>query len=169
MKLLQAIALGIPIVTDSWLKESAKRGKFLNPRKFSPKVPDQEAEWGFSLAVVWSQPQTDLFQSKTIYFTQALQKIPSFKEMQEVCKIVGAKKVLTNSKGIKDKNTIIMALEEGDEEAVALAKEGHPCYSKDLLTLSILRGEVDLENDELKLNPTTSQPKAGKKGRPRRN
>ncbi|KAF2185736.1 hypothetical protein K469DRAFT_631630 [Zopfia rhizophila CBS 207.26] len=168
-KLLLSIALGVPIVTDEWLKESAKKNRFLDTKSYIPEVPQQEEEWSFSMSNIWGEPQSDLLEGKIVYFTPALKKMyEPFKEVEDVCKAVGARRVIHKpGKEVKDStDTIILALEEGDPDAVLLAENGHTCYHRDLLTISILRGEFDLESDEFKIKPVSSQQK--KRGRPRK-
>ncbi|KAF1962304.1 hypothetical protein CC80DRAFT_158821 [Byssothecium circinans] len=148
MKLLQSIALGIPIVTDQWLIDSSLAGRLLPLKPYMPSVPAQEKEWKFSLASVWSTPQNTLFEGYTILFTPALKATyADFKEVEQVCKAVGAKKVVCKrptAKDVESAETILLAADEGDAEAV-----GGTCFSKDFLTMSILRGgAIDLESEE---------------------
>ena len=166
MKVLLSVALGTPIVTDSWLQDSYTEGRFLSLEDYIPEVAGSEEEWGFSMSSIWSKPQAGLFEGKTLYFTQELAKTyKPFSQIQIVCKAVGAKQVKT-PKQLKDfkvdADSIILGIEEDDQEAVALAKEGHTCYGRDLLTTSILRGTLDLESPEFKLAPTLSQEKKKK-------
>ncbi|KAF2262857.1 hypothetical protein CC78DRAFT_618197 [Lojkania enalia] len=164
MKLLLCLALGIPIVTDKWLKESVKRNKFLRLEDFVPDIPDQEKEWGFSFSAVWKQAHPGLFKGKSVFFTPALKSVyTTFAEVEAVCKAVGAKKPVAKP----GKDTIILALEENDLDAAAYIEKGYTCYNKDLLTLSIMRGGLDLESDEFKISNVSSQPKKTARGRPR--
>lgn len=150
MKVIQAIALGIPIVTDKWLSESAKAEAFLDLSSFKPSVVEQETEWGFSLENVWGAAQTP-FKGYSIYFTPTLRKTYSnFQEMDRVCQTVGAK-VVSKRTGKTDK-VIVLAIEKGDPDADKMMADGETCYHKDLLTTSILRGSLDLDSDEFKLN-----------------
>lgn len=165
MKLLESIALGIPIVTDKWLLDSAKAGQFLALRDYQPSVPQQEKEWNFQFDKVWGKPQSP-FEGYTIYFTHELQKSYSdFNEIREVCKTVGAK--VATKKTSKVEKFIVLAKEDKDKEAEKWMQDGVTCYSKDLLTNSILRGEVDLDSQEFVIGQGvaaegTKQPK--KKG-----
>ncbi|KAF2122721.1 hypothetical protein BDV96DRAFT_639289 [Lophiotrema nucula] len=167
MKLLLCIALGIPIVTDEWLKHSAKQGKLLALEFYMPSVPDQEKEWNTSLDEVLGNKQDTLFNGYTIYFTPTLKKAyHPFSEAEDVCRAAGAVKAASKiTKDLNLENTIVLASDE-DDDAVALAENGFSCYTKDLLTLSILRGKLDLDSEDFKIIPRNSQPK--KKGRPRK-
>ncbi|KAF2686982.1 hypothetical protein K458DRAFT_240588, partial [Lentithecium fluviatile CBS 122367] len=155
MKLLQAIALGIPIVTDKWLLSSAKAGHFIPLRPFIPSAPAQEAAWSFSLARIWAQPQTHLFAGYTMHFTPALKATyKAFAEIEQVCKAAGARRVVSKKAAGKDgdgADTVVLASEEGDLDAEVLLERGRAVFSKDFLTNSILRGEVDLQSEEFRI------------------
>ncbi|KAH7132169.1 hypothetical protein B0J11DRAFT_520989 [Dendryphion nanum] len=157
MKLLLGIALGVPIVADAWLTESAKQGRFLDLKRYVPE----------SLSGIWGVPQRDLLRDKIVYFTSALRAhYTPFREVEQVCKAVGAKKVSTKpgkELKISEKADIVLfALNETDPEVATFTENGHTCYSRDMLTHSILRGFFDFTSDDFRLNP----PK--KRGRPRK-
>jgi hypothetical protein len=171
MKLLFCIALGVPIVTDEWLLDSAKEGRLLELEAYRPHFPTQERDWDFSFDNIWKK---EVFQGYNIYFTPALKATyKPFTEVDELCKAAGARRAVSKlGKEVKDKditdNTILLALNgENDEDAVVIMKNGYTCYTRDLLTLSILRGKLDLESDEFKIKPAASNPPK-KKGRPRK-
>jgi hypothetical protein len=155
-KIVQAIARGIPIVTDKWLQESAGAGRFLELSTYRPSFPEQEEEWKFDFAKVWNQPQT-IFEGYTIYFT------PGFKDKSQygsVCKAAGAK-VTSSKKQIQGDNTIVIAKEEDDPDAEKLIQDSVTCYTKDLLTTSILRGKVELDSGEFKIGGGASAVETG--------
>ncbi|KAF2710008.1 hypothetical protein K504DRAFT_533022 [Pleomassaria siparia CBS 279.74] len=173
MKLLLCVAHGIPIVTDAWLVKSAQQSRLLPLDSFKPSVPDQEKEWNFLLDAIWGKPQ-NIFTNYSIYFTPSLKAIyKPFSDIEEVCKEAGARRVLSKAaKDVKDKETkemIILSLGEDsvDEDSTALMQKGLVCYSKDFLTLSILRGQLDLNSEEFRIKaPVVEPPK--KRGRPRK-
>ena len=159
MKVIQAIALGIPVVTDKWLSDSAKAECFLDLSSYKPSVAQQEKDWGFNLEKVWGVVQTP-FKGYAIYFTPALKKTyTNFREMDRVCQTVGAK--VTAKRTSKNDRMIVLATEEDDLDAEKMVEDGETCYHKDLLTTSILRGTLDLDSDEFKI-------KAKHAGLPRR-
>ncbi|KAF2029196.1 hypothetical protein EK21DRAFT_68116 [Setomelanomma holmii] len=151
-KVLLAITTGTPIVTDKWLTDSAKAGHFLAAKAYRPSTPKQEKDWKFKLESVIGHPQTP-FAEFTIHFTTGLHAAYKvFTEIEQVCKAAGAAKVTKKKKKINpDDNVIVLAVEEGDEEAEMLIREGVACYNRDLLPLSIFRGALDLDSDEFKL------------------
>ncbi|KAF2015053.1 hypothetical protein BU24DRAFT_451948 [Aaosphaeria arxii CBS 175.79] len=158
MKLLLAIALGIPIVSDQWLLTSAKADALLDPHAYIPQVPDQERDWRFTLADVWAKPQRSLLEGKTVYFTPALKAMyKPFAEIEQVCKAVGARRTVSKpAREVKDgEGVVVLALDETDPDVKVLADGGVKCYSRELLASSILRGAVDLESTEFRLGGQT--------------
>lgn len=147
MKVFQAIALGIPIVTDKWLIDSAKAGYLYDLSAYKPSVAQQEKDWDFKLERVWATAQTP-FKGYSVYFTPTLKKsYTSFREIEQVCTAVGAKVV-----GRYSKNDKMIALATGvDDPDVEKWLDDEACYQKDLLTTSILRGKLDLQSDEFKI------------------
>lgn len=166
-KLLLSVALGLRIVTDDWILASSKAERLLKTDNFIPEIPGREKEWGFSMADIVGKPQRDLFAGKTLYFTPALKKDyqSGFKEIEHIAKTVGVKKVVSKAaRDLKfDEDCIILALEQGDLDAVMLHERQWACYHKDLLSTSILRGRLDLDSDEFVIEPTNTPPKKTKK------
>ena len=67
---------------------------------------------------------------------------------------VGAKRVMSMPAGdvTPGPHYVVLASENGDTDAVrTLEKKGAVCYSKDLVTTGIVRGELDLEGDEFRI------------------
>jgi hypothetical protein len=58
-------------------------------------------------------------------------------------------------------DTIVMATPQGDIDAITLHNNGYACYDKELLSMSILRGELAL--DEFKLTPAAKKGAVKKK------
>ncbi|KAJ4993326.1 hypothetical protein SVAN01_01301 [Stagonosporopsis vannaccii] len=149
MKIFQAIALGIPVVTDKWLFDSAKAGDFLDLSSYKPSITQQEEEWNFSLDRVWGTAQTP-FKGYCIYFTPALRRTyTNFREIERVCQTVGAEVSVKRTN--KNRTTIVLAKEEDDPDVAKIVEDGEICYHKDLLTTSILRGKLDLDDYEFKI------------------
>lgn len=160
----------------------------MNPEDYIPKVPKQEKELGFSLREVWGKPQDHLLDGYTVYFTTALAKTyQDFAEVAHLIRFVGASKVHQSARyagGAKAGDKVIFfGLDDEDVECAALLKGGCTVYSRDTLASSILRGGIDLESEEFKIQtdgsasggtPIRSTPKRGnsprvvpkKRGRP---
>lgn len=160
MKVIQAIALGVPIVTDKWLSESARADGLLDLASFKPSVTKQEKDWNFSLEKVWGVPQNP-FTGYAFYFTPALKKTYlNFREMEKACQTLSAR--LVTKRTTRNDKIIALAAEVGDSEADKMIEDGERCYHKDLLTTSILRGSLDLDSDEFKIGARQGGPR--KKG-----
>ncbi|KAH7068288.1 hypothetical protein BKA63DRAFT_111543 [Paraphoma chrysanthemicola] len=156
-KVLLAIANGTPIVTDKWLLDSAKCGKFLNVKAYLPSVPKQEKEWQFNFLDVAGQPQK-VFEGYTVHFTSSLcSAYKTFAEIEQVCKAAGAAKV-TKKKMDKSEKIIVLAAEE-DADAEKLMHDGTTCYNRELLPISILRGSLDLTSEEFRVGVASSASK----------
>jgi hypothetical protein len=167
MKLLRAIALGIPIVTDRWLNESAQQSHLLAIHPYVPSQPAQEREWNVSIASIVGIPQPSILQNRVLYFTPALKSsYTSFQEAVEVCKAAGALSTISKQGSkVKDSSNMVLLAAEGDDpDLLVLQESGHTCYTKDMLTNSILRGKMDLESDEFKIPIGGSQGKNKAKG-----
>jgi hypothetical protein len=152
-KVLFAIARGTPIVTDQWLYESASAKRLLHVSAFKPSAPKQEKEWKVKLDNILGQPQAP-FVGYNVHFTKSLKaKYASFPEIEVVGKAAGAKHVTTGAAKMKKTGDNIVLAEDGDDiEAQRLMKDGVTCYTKDFFTFSILRGVLDLESDEFKID-----------------
>ncbi|EMD90552.1 hypothetical protein COCHEDRAFT_1179488 [Bipolaris maydis C5] len=169
-KVLYAIARGIPIVTDAWLLDSAKEGHLLSLSAYKPSTSKQEEDWGFSFDDVFGQPQTP-FEGYTIHFTKNLRGVyESFSEVVAVCKAAGAKNVTSTRMNTTGDNIVLANNYEDDPEAQKLIKDGITCYTKDLFTISIFRGHLDLGSDEFKIKAPNadSTPSKEKKKRGRK-
>jgi hypothetical protein len=166
-KVLHAIARGVPIVTDNWLLDCAKAERFLSVHLYKPSASDQEKEWKFKLDDVLGQPQSP-FEGCTIHFTKSLKAIyKPFSEIEEVCKAAGAKKV-TSARMDKTGDVIVLAKDDDDAEVQKLMQDGVTCYTRDLVTFSILRGSLDLDSKEFQIQPLAEDAPKEKKKRSRK-
>jgi hypothetical protein len=170
MKLLLCIALGIPIVTDKWLIDSSKKGCFLSLEPYMPSVPAQERDWKFSISDIWGKPQSDILTGYIMYFTPSCKdSYSTFKEIEQVCKAVGAERITSKpARDVKDDQNgmILIGQEENDIDCAVLLEHNCTVYTRDFLTNSILRGGIDLDSDEftLKGDGSSQREKPKKKG-----
>lgn len=93
-----------------------------------------------------------MLQDYTILFTPSAKKElgkSGFDELKEIAKCAGAKGVSSTlpKKGPETTSTIVVATHDNTEMA-ELQKLGWKAYAKDIISLSILRGKLDLESDE---------------------
>lgn len=153
-KVLSAVALGIPILSDSWPTQSAKEKRLVDTLKYAARNAEREKE--LSLPDNWSfggQPRSSLLANHEIYITPALKKAYGtigYNDIVELLRILGATKVFTSTRLKPDfsfsKNTLIMALPQGDFEAITIHNKGYACYDKDFLGISVLRGQLCLND-----------------------
>jgi hypothetical protein len=140
---------------------------------YRPSAPKQEKEWKFKLGDVIGQPQTP-FEAYTIHFTTSAHALyKPFNEIEQVCKAAGANKV-TKKKMDKSEKVIVLAVEGEDKEAEKLMQDGIVCYSRHLLSMSIIRGTLNLASDEFKIatsvngedasTPKETRTRRGRKG-----
>ncbi|KAF2278837.1 uncharacterized protein EI97DRAFT_499391 [Westerdykella ornata] len=161
-KLLTALALGIPVVTDEWLPASARAGTFLPPADFVPSVVEQEIQVGFVLRKVWGVPQSRVLQGLKLFFTPALRRFyPEWAEVEEVCRVAGAEAVgaiKSANSALKEfgdegpgEDVVFLGLEEGDPDARGLVEKGFRVFNREFFTTGILRGEVDVRSEEFRI------------------
>ncbi|TID18344.1 hypothetical protein E2P81_ATG06271 [Venturia nashicola] len=167
-KILSAVALGKPIVSDTWAKECAKAKRLLDIEPFYARDEKKEKEWDIPLT--WPtgrSPCEDLLKGYTLYVTPSLKNDygSGWKAIEDLAKLVGVKKVISKPSRAappESDRVILMGLSRGDIDAVALHKEGRKIHEKDLLVISILRGELCL--DDFETEPELELPFVNKRG-----
>ena len=158
-KVLRSVALGKRVVTDQWIKLSMEQNQLLDLDDY---VHDD-------LAPTMSVDRSKLLQGKALFITSALEKVygDSFAHLKELAATVGAHRVevgtAKKASGLSDAATIFLGRDGDDPDAQQLAEvDVRAVYQKNLLTQSILRGELLLEHDEFRWS---SKPGKGKKGK----
>lgn len=153
-KVILAVLLGKNIITDSWIANSVKANVLLDIESYMARDPKKEADWGISLdeAIDRGKQGLKVLQDYTILFTPSAKKElgkSGFDELKEIVKWAGAKGVSSTlpKKGPETTSTIVVATHDNTEMA-ELQKLGWKAYAKDIISLSILRGKLDLESDE---------------------
>ncbi|GME32496.1 BRCT domain-containing protein [Neofusicoccum parvum] len=161
-KLLLGLAFGKPIVSDNWLNKSVQTGKLLDTSSFPPLNAPKEWEWGDNeedVSETLDIDRAELFKNRTFFITPALKKEygSGYGDVEKILKAAGAKVTSKAAREYKHtENTIILASEHGDLEAMTLSgtdkdEERRQCYTKDLISMSVLRGFLDIENEEFKI------------------
>lgn len=154
-KLILAVLLGKDIITDSWVTDSVKGNDLLSVVPYMARDPKKEADWGISLdeAIYRGKQGLRVLQDQTILFTPSAKKDlgkNGFDELKEIVKCAGAKfssALPKKSPEETSSSTVVVATHE-DTEGATLQKLGWRVYVKDIISLSILRGKLDLESDE---------------------
>jgi hypothetical protein len=159
-KVLRSVALGKRVVTDQWVKLSIEQGQLLGLDEY---VHDD-------LAPTMDVDRSNLLDGKALFITSALEKRygEDFTHIKELATALGAHRVevgaAKKTNGMSDRATIFLGLDHDDPDAKKLVEEdGRAVCQKNLLTHSILQGELLLDHDEFKWKPKPVKGKKGKK------
>ena len=172
--LISAVASGKRVITDNWVIDSAKQDELLDLKDYEAKDPRREAEWGTTLsdAVERGRQGAKVLSDWTVCFTSnAKTKLgKGFSELKQICLQSGATSVQSSTpKKSPEKpiSTLVIAVED-DRELDTLHANGWQPYVKDIITYSILRGNLDVNSDEFSIrNKKSTPPSTGRKKRKR--
>lgn len=133
----------------------------IDTQLYCPTDPAREVEWNVKFSEILQQDSSlidqnlQIFQDKSVFFTPAirrsLQNAASFDDFKNMVTITGGT-ILTKSPKdmVLDNSCIIVSID--DKENKKFMEGGKRVYKTDLITLSILRGVLDLENKEYMLS-----------------
>ncbi|GAM82166.1 hypothetical protein ANO11243_001450 [Dothideomycetidae sp. 11243] len=143
-KLLMALISKCLVVTDDWIEQSISAGTLLDPEDFV--LEELEV----------TKDRSDLFVNMAVVFTQAARKsyANGFDDISNILKAAGAREVSIRAARDIDagSNTIIIGLEKNDNDASALLQKDIDCYTKELITASILQAELLTEDPDFRLS-----------------
>ena len=166
--LVLAVLNGKDVITDSWISESVNAKMLLDLGQFKATDPSREDEWGTSLTEAIARGKEGLrpFVNWFFCFTPAVKTElgKGFVDMKSICLQAGAKSIQATlpRKGPREPcRTIIVASKSDDEDVENLCRNGWKVYNRDIITLSILRGSLQLESEEFVLQGK-SPPQASK-------
>ena len=172
-KLTLAVLLGKNIVTDKWVTDSFNAGRLLDPADYLPKDAHHEDKWQFSLraAVERGKQGLKIFRNWTLYLTPNFVRDAKVatKELAHMARTAGAK-VFPNKLPMlfstQTQYTLIVGADYDDQE-FELSERGWTLYSKEIISLSILRGRLEVDNEDfrIKSRSRSSQASKEKKGR----
>lgn len=159
-KMVRSLALGKKVVTDQWLKDSMQQDQLLDLDEY---IHDD-------LADTMHINRSKLFSGKALFVTPALAKAygSGFAHIKELAAAVGAHRVESGpahkAAPLSDAATIFLGFDSDDLDALKLTEEeGKTVYQRDLLTQSIIRGELLTNDDEFEWKPNSAKGKKGKK------
>lgn len=168
-KLILAVLLGREIIRDAWVVDSATSGKLHDLDGYLARDPQREAEWGVSLrdAIERGRQGTKVLLDIEVVFTPSAKKElgKGFGDLREIATYAGAKRIsasLPKKSPEQSPTTIIIAIPT-DSDLPALQTLGWACYSKEIISLSVLRGVLDMSSDEFLVGHKTTKPAASKK------
>lgn len=156
-KILRALALGKLIVTDTWLTDSKAEGQLLDPYNYLHDATEGDAD------------RSTLFRGQIVYFTKKLKMDYGayWPDIEALVKEAGAKLVDSGSADNGEKtarmgDAIFFGSDRDDKDVAELmSKHKQVVYHKDMLAQSVLRGELELESDEFRLQaPAASSVKS---------
>ncbi|KAK5112085.1 hypothetical protein LTR85_011666 [Meristemomyces frigidus] len=161
-KILRSLALGKLVVTEDWLIDSKAQGQLLEPDDY---VHD-------TLKPTITHNRGDLLKGWVVYFTKKLAVdygTTGWSSIKALANDAGARLVESGSAANGEKTarigpTIFFGSDGPDDDRTALLAAQTVVYHKEMLTQSILRGEVDLESDEFMFElPKSAAKTKGKK------
>ena len=165
---LIAALQGKDVVTDDWLISSIRLERLINLENFLAKNTAEEKKWGFRWTEVSSRGRTGVkaWQGFKIMATQDLKAAlgKSFEDLNNVAKLAGASslKVVTNKPQLDQSEDEVLLVGVGDDGLLAELRDDEKCYTKEMITISALRGKVDWDSQEFVLSPpkplTSSHP-----------
>lgn len=149
-KVLLSLVRGKQVITEQWLIESAEAGELLNPSDFVHEILEDSI----------THDRRRIFSGRHLLLTNALvvNYGDGWADIQEVAKEAGASEVdkvaFNKSSSLGDRDDVVFfGLAKGDNDVSRLIKDhGRTVYAKDLLTESIVAGELDLDNGDYKLS-----------------
>ncbi|KAI9793462.1 MAG: hypothetical protein M1833_000748 [Piccolia ochrophora] len=158
-KLTLSVALGKMLVTDDWVTASSRAGHLLDPSPFFPSDPAHEALWQFSLpeAVKRGKAGVKVFHGWTIYITRQLAKdvkadgLHDLKEMAKAAGAEGVKEGIASLSPREVSHSLVLVASERDRDTLKLEEEGWTVFSREILSLSMLRGRLDVDSDEFRI------------------
>ncbi|OQO10014.1 hypothetical protein B0A48_04369 [Cryoendolithus antarcticus] len=160
-KVLRSLVLGKAVVTDDWITESMKAAHVLPATDY---VHDDLTE-------TTEIDRSKLFSNKVIFLTQPLHKQygeSGFASLRALLTEAGATRVETGTprKGLDRKgNVIFIGCEGKDQDVSELMNGGKNVFKKDLVSQSIIRGELLLDGNVFKIDGESvkAAPKKGRK------
>ena len=166
--LVLAVLNGKDVITDTWISESVNAKVLLDVEQYKATDPSREDEWGTTLtdAIARGKEGLQPFVNWSFCFTQAVKTElgKGLTDVKNICLQGGAKSIQATlpRKGPQDPGRTIMVASNGDDKDVGILQQnGWKVYSKDIITLSILRGSLQLESEEFVIQGK-STPQAGK-------
>lgn len=178
-KVILAVLLGKDIVTDSWIIDSVNGNDLLSIVPYIARDAKKEAEWGISLeqAIYRGKKGLKVLQDYAVHFTPSVKKElgkNGFDELKEIAKCAGAKSVVSSlpkkSPDETPSTVVVVATDDknNNNEVAELQKLGWKVYVKDIISLSVLRGKLDLESDEFLVIKEQQQKKEMESSRKRK-
>eukprot|EP00258_Populus_trichocarpa_P042184 XP_024458203.1 uncharacterized protein LOC7473591 [Populus trichocarpa] len=141
-----ALSSGAWIVSSKWLKESFRKGRFVDELPYilydEEYVLKHKAELKDAVLRARARPQA-LLKGYNVCIAKHVQ--PPFQTLSAIVESAGGNVISGLDKENEASKTIFVACEEDIEEALSAAKKGMRTFSSDWLMNCIMRQELDLE------------------------
>ncbi|RMY99817.1 hypothetical protein D0862_06965 [Hortaea werneckii] len=159
-KILRTLALGKLVVTDDWVTDSKEEGQLLEPDDYVHEA----------LQDTMQTDRSTLFRGYRLYFTKQLASSygSGWQSIRSLCNEAGADHVESGNAASGHSwaalgNTLFFGTTPDDLDLKILSQEkGHVVYNRNMLTQSVLDGELKLDNDEFIIKPSNSPLKLGR-------
>lgn len=153
--LVLAVISGKQVITEDWVVQSVTKGELLDHNGFLARDPVKEAEWETDLSEAIERGKQGIqpFLDFAVRFTPAAKKElgKGFTDLKGIAEHAGAKSVVATlprkSSPAQAPKTIIIATPD-DADLLALEEGGWRSFNKDIVTLSVLRGFLNVNSDE---------------------
>ncbi|KAI6840523.1 hypothetical protein KC340_g2890 [Hortaea werneckii] len=162
-KVLRTLALCKLVVTDDWVTDSKEEGQLLEPDDYVHEALQDTIKTDRSI----------LFSGYRLYFTKQL--VASYgsgwQSIQTLCVEVGADSVESgnaasgHSRAALGKTLFFGATPDDLDLKILSQEKGHNVYNRNMLTQSVMDGELNLDNDDFIIKPSTSPLKLGRGSR----
>ena len=159
-KVLRTLALGKLVVTDDWVTDSKEEGQLLEPDDYVHEALQDTVKTDRSI----------LFRGYRLYFTKDL--VASYgggwESIQTLCIEAGADSIESGNTASGHSwaalgKTLFFGATPDDLDLKILSQEkGHVVYNKNMLTQSVMDGELKLDNDDFIIKPSSSPLKLGR-------
>ncbi|XP_027070282.1 uncharacterized protein LOC113776092 [Coffea eugenioides] len=141
-----ALCSGAWIISPSWLKESYRRGRFVDEMPYLLKDEDYECKYKVELKAAVLRAKSNpnsLLKGHDICLAAHVQ--PPMRTLSTIIKSAGGNVVSGMQKVNESSKTIYIASEEDMEEALLAVRNGMQTFGSDWLMTCIMKQELDLE------------------------
>jgi hypothetical protein len=157
-KLVMAVAKGIDIVTEKWIADSRRLGRFPSLGQYLPHDGVQQRAWRCNLRDAIYRGKkglTHLLSGTTVYLTKELRRSLGNleQEISQIAWILGAEAVERRLPALKDKDTlsqtgVLVIGVRNDPQGGLVGRLGQVLFNKDVLTMAALRGRLERDSEE---------------------
>ncbi|MCJ1431024.1 hypothetical protein MMC27_000374 [Xylographa pallens] len=149
--LVVAVALGKLVINDKWAFSSAKAKELLDPHDFVAKDRSLESKLGISLteAIERGGIGNKPFDGYKVFFTSVMRKDlgKALGDLKGIASHGGAS-IEARLPGSKDQLLSIIISSIDDPQLAKLTADGWRCFTKDIITMTVLRSALDLNSTE---------------------